>query len=212
MLEIWGRRSSSNVQALMWCVGELGLDHTRHDAGFIYGVNDTKEFAAMNPNQTVPVLRDDGGNPIWETGAILRYLADFYGSGAFWPKDPKQRAEVDKWAEWAKINVAMEFTGPVFWRVVRTPKDERDADAIAAALKALNAKLTIAEDRLQTWDWLGGTDFTLADIQFGHILYRYFDIEIDRPDWSALHRYFERLMARPAYQEHVAISYDELRA
>ncbi|MEM1264965.1 MAG: glutathione S-transferase family protein [Pseudomonadota bacterium] len=212
MLEIWGRRSSSNVQALMWCVGELGLEHTRHDAGFIYGVTDTDAFAAMNPNRTVPVLRDEGGDPLWETGAILRYLAEVYGSASFWPKDPKHRAEVDKWAEWAKINVAQGFTGPVFWRVVRTPEDQRDAHAIAAALKALDAKLSIAEDRLQTREWLAGADFTLADIQFGHVLYRYFDIEIDRPDWQALRRYGERLMDRPAYREHVAISYDELRA
>ena len=212
MLEIWGRRSSSNVQALMWCVGELGLEHTRQDAGFIYGVTDTEDFAAMNPNRTVPVLRDDGGAPLWETGAILRYLAEVYGSASFWPEDPKQRAEVDKWAEWAKINVALGFTGPVFWRVVRTPEDERDANAIAAALRAFEAKLAIADDRLQTRDWLAGQEFTLADVQFGHVLYRYFDIEIDRRDWSALHRYFERLMERPAYQEHVAISYDELRA
>lgn len=212
MLEIWGRRSSSNVQALMWCVGELGLAHVRHNAGFIYGVNGTDAFAEMNPNQTVPVLRDNGGPPLWETGAILRYLADRYGEASFWPKDSLHRAEVDKWAEWAKINVAMAFTGPVFWRVVRTPENERDPVAIDAALAGLNKKLAIAEERLQVSDWLCGTEFTLADIQFGHILYRYFDIEIERPNLSGLRRYYERLMDRPAYQAHVAISYEELRA
>lgn len=211
MLEIWGRRSSSNVQALMWCVGELGLEYVRHDAGEIFGVTDSDAFGEMNPNRAVPVLRDAGGEALWETGAILRYLAASYGSSEFWPDAPRDRAQVDKWAEWAKINIAMNFTVPVFWRVVRAPVAKRDPKAIAAALDTLHAKLAIAERRVETHAWLGGSAFTLADIQFGHVLYRYFDIEIDRPEWPNLQRYFDALMRRPAYAEHVALSYDELR-
>ena len=73
MLTIWGRRDSSNVQALMWCVGELGLPHRRHDAGHRFGGTDTPAFRAMNPNGLVPVLVDGDGEPLWETGAILLY-------------------------------------------------------------------------------------------------------------------------------------------
>ena len=47
MIEIWGRRTSSNVQALLWCAQELGLTYQRHDAGHIYGVTDTDAFAQM---------------------------------------------------------------------------------------------------------------------------------------------------------------------
>ena len=61
MLTIWGRKTSSNVQALMWCVGELGLAYERHDVGHKYGGNDTGAFLQMNPNGTVPVLRDGEG-------------------------------------------------------------------------------------------------------------------------------------------------------
>ncbi len=120
MLEIWGRKTSSNVQALMWCVGELGLAFQRHDVGHKYGGNDTPEFLAMNPNGTVPVVRDDGGEPLWETGAILRYLGTRYGDTPFWPNELIRRTRIDKWAEWSKINVALNFTAPIFWRVVRT--------------------------------------------------------------------------------------------
>ncbi len=212
MLHIWGRRSSSNVQALMWCVGELELDHERYDAGHVHGGTDTEAFYRMNPNRTVPVLRDGNGPALWETGAILRYLADVYGSATFWPEHPVHRALVDKWAEWSKINIALGFTGPVFWRVVRTPTPQQDPQAISEALDALNAKLRIAERQLQHNEWLCGPDFTLADIQFGHVLYRYFDIEIERPEWPSIRRYHAALLARNAYREHVAIPYDELRA
>ncbi|MEE2945567.1 MAG: glutathione S-transferase family protein [Pseudomonadota bacterium] len=212
MLEIWGRRSSSNVQALMWCVGELKLAYERHDAGHIYGVTDTEAFFRMNPNRTVPVIRDGDGDTLWETGAILRYLANKYGDTDFWPKDSAKRAHVDKWAEWSKINVALTFTGPVFWRVVRTPEQQRDPSAINEAVQNLEANLLIAESQLQENEWLSGEDFTLADIQFGHILYRYFDIEIERNDLPAIRRYYDALLLRDAYREHVAISYEELRA
>lgn len=212
MLTIWGRKTSSNVQALMWCVGELGLDHIRHDAGHRHGGTDTPAFLAMNPNGTVPVLRDGDGPPLWETGAILRYLAARHGSGAFWPADPVARADVDRWAEWAKINIAMAFTQPVFWRVVRTPAGARDPAAIRDALDAFETTLRIAEARLSALPFLAGEAFTLADIQFGHVLYRYFDIDIARRPCPAVRAYYRRLAQRPAFREHVMVSYEELRA
>ncbi|HEX3992723.1 MAG TPA: glutathione S-transferase family protein [Acetobacteraceae bacterium] len=211
MLEIWGRKTSSNVQALMWCVGELGLAYRRHDVGHRYGGNDTAEFLAMNPNGTVPVLRDADGEPLWETGAILRYLGTRYGDAPFWPNDLIMRTRIDKWAEWSKINVALNFTAPIFWRVVRTAPREHDAPAIADALRLLDASLSIAEVRLTRHTYLAGDAFTLADIQFGHVLYRYFDIAIDRPEYRALRRYYDRLTERPAFREHVMVSYEELR-
>jgi len=211
MLTVWGRKSSSNVQALMWCIGELGLAYERIDAGFKYGVNDTVEFLAMNPNGTVPVLREDDGEPLWETGAIIRYLAAQHGDEAFWPDDARRRAQIDKWAEWAKLNITLNFTGPVFWRVVRTAPALQDQQAIAAALTALGAKLDIAERQLERHRFLAGDDLTLADIQFGHVLYRYFDIDIPRPSLPRLERYYENLTERPAFQEHVMVSYEELR-
>ena len=212
MLRIWGRKSSSNVQALMWGVGELGLPHVRIDAGFTYGVIHTPEYLAMNPNGTVPTLVDGDGPPIWESAAILRYLASHYGTGTFWPADPAARAQVDMWAEWAKLNVAQTFTGSVFWRLVRTPAAQRDPAAIAQGLKTLDRFLAIADTHLAGRSHLAGDAFTLADIQFGHCLFRYYDLDIDRPPHAHLRRYYEGLTGRPAFREHVMVSYDELRS
>lgn len=212
MIRIWGRKSSSNVQAVMWCVGELGLACERTDAGFTYGVVDTPEFLAMNPNGLVPVLIDGDMEPMWEAGAITRYLAARYGDESFWPKDAAARAPVDKWAEWAKVTFSPSFTVPIFWRVVRTAPKDQDPVAIAAAVKALQAKLDIAEAQLSRHAYLAGETFTLADIQFGHLLYRYFTIDIERRPRPVLERYYQALTQRPAFQEHVMVSYEELRA
>ena len=211
MLKVWGRKTSSNVQAAMWCIAELGLDYKRYDVGHRFGGTDTSEFLGMNPNGTIPVLVDGTNPPIWETGAILRYLANAYGSGSFWPEDLIARTAVDRWAEWAKINIAIGFTVPVFWAVVRKGWKDRDAGAIAKSVLSLERKLAIAEAQLQKHHYLAGPDFTLAVIQFGHLLYRYFDIEIERKDFRALAAYYERLTLRPAFAEHVMISYEDLR-
>lgn len=211
MLMIWGRKTSSNVQALMWCVGELGLPYKRHDAGHRYGGTDTPEFLAMNPNGTVPVLRDGDSEPLWETGAVLRYLAARYGADPFWPADSLARAQVDKWAEWSKLNVAQGFTAPIFWKVVRTAPASQDPAAIGQAVSKLNKFLDIAEAQLSRGAFLAGGDFTLADIQFGHVLFRYFDVPIVRQDRPMLRRYYDALTTRPAFREHVMVSYEELR-
>ncbi len=211
MLKVWGRKTSSNVQALMWCIAELGLEHVRYDVGHRFGGTDTDEFKAMNPNRTVPVLQDGTNETLWETGAILRYVASKYADEEFWPRDVAARAQVDKWAEWSKISIAVGFTVPVFWAVVRTAPEDRDPAAIDRAVSALERKMRIAEQKLKTSSFLASDTLTLADIQFGHLLFRYYDIDINRPEFPAIRAYYDRLTARPHYQNHVMISYDDLR-
>ena len=195
----------------MWCIGELSLAYERVDAGFIYGQVDTPEYLSINPNGTVPTLQDGDHPPLWETGAIMRYLAAAYGSVEFWPTEPIARAEVDKWAEWSKINIAQKFTAPVFWQMVRTPPSKRDWDAVSLALKTLDRFLDVAETRLSRLPYLAGENFTLADIQFGHCLYRYFDIDINRAEHKFLRRYYDALTERQAFRDHVMVSYQELK-
>jgi glutathione S-transferase len=81
MITIWGRNTSSNVQVVMWAVGELGLEHERIDWGGAFGGGEDPEYRAMNPNGLVPTVRD-GDLVMWESPAILRYLGARYGSGS----------------------------------------------------------------------------------------------------------------------------------
>lgn len=210
MLTVYGRATSSNVQALLWGMEELRLSYKRLDYGEVYGGLDTSDFQALTPHRKIPVLRD-GATAIWETPAILRYLAARYASDAFWPRDPLARAQVDMWAEWAKHSVAEAFTGPVFWRAVRTRPDRRDPDLIARNLDVLAGELAKAEERLSRTPFLCGEALSLADIHLGHVLYRYFDIDIARPETPALQAYFDRLSTRAAYQKTVMVSYDALK-
>jgi glutathione S-transferase len=195
----------------MWSIGELGLPFERFDVGHRFGGLEAPEFLAMNPNGTIPVVRDGDGEPLWESAAILRYLANRYGSEPYWPDSLAARTHIDKWAEWSKINFALNFSGPIFWQVVRTPPSRRDPKALEEAIRYLNRYLDIAERQLASALFLCGNDFTLADVQFGHLLYRYFSLEIERQERAHLRSYYQRLVSRPAYREHVMVPYDELR-
>jgi len=211
VIKLWGRKSSSNVQVVLWCLTELGLDYERTDAGFKYGVTDTDAYLKMNPNGRIPTIQIDDHPPMFESGAIARHLCNQYGSETFWPKDEILRAQVDMWADWSKINIAMNFTGPIFWPLVRMKESMRNPDEIASANKILETYLTIANDRLAESEFLVTNQLTLADVQLGHVLYRYYDIDLERTPFEHLRRYYDTLTRREAYCSSVMVSYEELR-
>src|SRR3546814_14279469 len=99
MLKIWGRPSSVNVQKVLWAVRELALPHTATHVGGPFGGLDTPEYGKLNPNRKVPVI-DDGGLVLWESNAIVRYLAARYNEGGLWPSDVAVRAQADRWMDW----------------------------------------------------------------------------------------------------------------
>lgn len=211
MIKVWGRASSSNVQCVMWCIAELDLPFERIDAGLMYGVTDTPEYLAMNPNGTVPTIIDGDNPPLWESGAILRYLANTYGTENFWPQDRLQRADIDRWAEWSKVSVQVGFSAQVFWPLIRLPPQDRDEDQLTNAITNIENRLRIAQEKLNNHQFLTGDNLTIADIQFRHILYRYFEIDIPRADLPGIRRYYDRLTEMPHYRNHVMINFDELR-
>ncbi|MDJ0825508.1 MAG: glutathione S-transferase family protein [Rhodobacter sp.] len=210
MLTVYGRATSSNVQLVMWAIGELGLAHERLDYGHVHGGLDTDAYRAMNPHALVPTLKD-GDLVVWESCAILRYLAARYGSEAFWPAEPAARARVDMWAEWGKITLTTAFTVPIFWSRVRTAAADRDEAALTAAIARFETLLGRIEDQLGPNDYLCGADLSAADIVVGHLLYRWFDIDVPRTPRPVLEAYYRRLAARPAYREHVMVDYSVLR-
>ena len=80
MLKIWGRNTSSNVQKVMWAIGEMNLPHQRIDVGGAFGKTREAAYLAMNPNALVPTLEEEDGFTLWESNSIVRYLAARHGS------------------------------------------------------------------------------------------------------------------------------------
>jgi len=174
MITVHGRNTSSNVQPVMWLLAELDLPHERLDVGGAFGGTDTPEYRSMNPMGLIPALQD-GDVTMFESQAILRYLAARYGE-QFWPTDPNSRAPADQWMEWTKTTVAPEVVYKIFWQLIRTPAAVRNNAALDAAIAATDKIMRVAEAQLEKHDWLASPEMSLADFSFGAQLYRYFTL------------------------------------
>ena len=210
MLRVLGRATSSNVQLVMWAVAEMGIPCERLDVGGAFGGNDTPDFLAKNPNGRVPVI-EDGDVTMFESQAIMRYLAAKHREERLWSSDPVTRAPIEQWMDWSKINVHHALIYKVFWQLVRTTAVDRDHALIAQGVAELKGLMTIADDQIAKNGWLAGPKMTLADVSFGTTLYRYYEETFERADLPSLAAYYEKLKTRPAYAEHVMVSYESLR-
>jgi len=210
MLKLWGRATSLNVQKVVWALEEIGVAYERVDVGGRHGGLDQPAYIARNPNQRIPTVEDEG-TVVWESNAVVRYVAARYSEGQLWDADPGQRARVDQWMDWMQTTLAPDFYA-VFWGVVRTLPQKQDKAAIAAQTKALAKRYALLDRQLEGRPFLTGEKLSMADIVNGATLYRYHEMEIERPALPRLAGWYERLKERPAYRKAVMVSFDELRA
>lgn len=194
MLRIWGRLSSVNVQKVVWCADELGLAYERIDAGGAHGVNDTPDFLAMNPNGLVPVI-DDDGFVLYESNAIVRYLAARPGAGALWPAELRARADADRWMEWQSTSYTPAM-GPAFIQLVRTPPERRSAEVTEASRARTERLAAILDAHLAGRRYLTGDAFTAADIVVGCATHRWLHLPLERAPRPHLERWYSELHAR----------------
>ena len=210
MLKVWGRRSSFNVQKVLWLCDELGLAHDHVPAGGSFGGLDEPAFLALNPHGRVPVIQD-GAVTVWESHTILRYLAARYSNGALWASDPADRARIDGWMDWSQTSLQPDFLNGEFWGYYRTPDAQRDWPAIHRSLDRCAAHFRLLDGILAGQPFLVGDRLSLADIPAGTSLYRYFELDIERPHLPYVLAWYQRLQQRPAYRAHVMVPFAELR-
>jgi glutathione S-transferase len=203
MIRVLGRRNSMNVQKVMWALGELGLDYQRDDVAGSFGLPDG--YATQNPNQTVPTLQDNGLT-LWESNACVRYLARTYGHGVLWPEDAAALAVADQWMDWQQTTLAPPFF-QIFINEIRVPPDKRDAAAVAAGVERCARLFRMLDEQLGATDFLAGRGLSMADIPVGTMTYRYFAMDIRRPELPHLEAWYARLCERPAYRKHVMIAF-----
>ena len=201
MLKIWGRTNSVNVKKALWCLEELSLPYERIDAGMQFGVVNTPEYRKMNPNGLVPTMEEDGF-VLWESHSIVRYLAAKFGKGVLLPMDERSRAVASQWMDWA-CSFQASFR-PVFWGLVRTPPEKRDAAAIEEGRRKCAEMLGILDTALADRHYVAGA-FSMGDIPIGCHVQLWMRLPIERPKQPNLEGWFERLCARPAYKKVVDI-------
>lgn len=199
MMKIWGRENSVNVEKVLWTCDELNLPFERVDAGGQFGIVDTPEYRALNPNGLVPTVEVDG-MVMWESNAIVRYLVAKHSRGDLWPDDAAVRFEAERWMDWSSTTFWPAFRD-LFWNLVRTPPERRDTDAIARSHARSAELFGYLDAHLSRHPYVAGEKFSMGDIPMGCAMWRWVSLPIERPAHPSLKRWFDRLCERPSYQK-----------
>jgi glutathione S-transferase len=202
MLKIWGRNTSSNVQKVMWAIGEMNLPHERIDIGGPFGKNREAAYLAMNPNGLVPTLEEDDGWLLWESNSIVRYLAAKHQSRVLEPADLRIRANAHKWMDW-QLSVLGPSIHGLFWGLIRTPPEKRNHTEIAESKERTIKAAAMLDAQLAKTKYVASDEFSYGDIPVGIVTYRFVNLAPDRPKMPNLDRWYAAISSRPAFKQHV---------
>lgn len=183
------------MQKVVWLADELALAYERIEAGGTFGVVSTPEFTHMNPNSLVPVIEDDGF-VLWESNAIVRYLAAKHAPGRLWPDDLRLRADIDRWMDWQ----ATTFTPAMrdaFLQLLRTAPEKRDAAAVENSRTASEKAAAILDAHLARRSFVAGDAFSPADIALGCAAHRWLNLPLEREPRPGIERWYAGLKSRP---------------
>ncbi len=193
-MHLYGHGSSGNVHKVQLLASFLNVTLQHTPTGF-FGATATPEFRALNPNGKVPVLAD-GDVVVWESGAILNYLAH---DTTWLPSDRVARAQVLQWMFFEQYShepfiatrrAIMHFDGP---------GPARDAN-MASKLQGATHGLDVMEQHLSTRDWFVGDAPTIADIALVSYTHVAHEGELELSEWPAVCKWIERMQALPGWR------------
>ena len=195
MIKLLGRKTSGNVQKVLFLLEELRLPYTREDYGRQFGNTLTDAYRALNPNAKVPTMLD-GELVIWESHSILRYLAALHAP-ALHGTTAAEKSQVERWMDW---NLgALNTPYVAVFKDVKNAPDARAAD-FAEQVKTLIEQLKILDGQLAKREWLALDKLTLAEISLAPVVKRCLAFEIERPSLPALEKWQAAIDTRPAFQ------------
>lgn|SRR3990167_6481881 len=104
-----------------------------------------------------------------------------------------------------------DFLTGIFWGYYRTPEAERNWSFIKTSIENCNQHFCLLDNILKDHPFICGNSISLADITVGTVLYRYFEIDIQKPVIPHVEAWYQRLQQRPAYREHVMVSFSDMK-
>ena len=196
-MKLLGRKTSGNVQKVMWLLEELKMPYTREDYGRQFNNTQTPDYLGKNPNAKVPTLVD-GSLVIWESNTILRYIATKAKSNLY-PADAAKRTHVERWMDWQLASLNNPYLA--MFREAKLEPAKRSAD-FAAQQKDLGAQLSILDKTMGKW--VAGDEMSIADICLGPIVYRCLRFGVDLPELANVKRWDATISARDAFKKATA--------
>ena len=203
-----GSPSGRTVEAV---INHLRIPVKIHHHDFFTGELKRPDYLALNPNAMVPTLID-GSFVLWESDAIMQYLADRTDNTTLFPHDLRRRAEVVRWQFWSNIHFNRAF-GTLAFETVAKPAlniGAPNAAAVATALADLAQFAPVLDGHLKGREFMVGEAMTLADYAIIRTENYQAKIPFDWSPFSNLNAYFERMRRVDAWTRTAAPSYDAI--
>jgi glutathione S-transferase len=201
MITLHGHPFSPNSRKVHWALEEMGAPYRYQTVNLAAREQKSPEFLQLNPNGRVPVL-DDDGFLLYESNAILWYLADKYDHGHTVPDDVRERALIDQWMWWQASDLAPATGRPWQMRFYHTRFGTPfDADKHGQMVKSAASPLGLLNQHLATRQYLVAERFTIADIALSEFFGLCEQAGIPVADVPHLNAWHARLSERPAFQK-----------
>jgi glutathione S-transferase len=153
-----------NCRKVVAGFGLMGVSFEKSHVDYFTGGQKAPEYLKINPNGSLPALVD-GDFKLWESNAILQYAADKNGATAYYPSDPKVRADINRWLLWEAAHWFPSCYVYLVENVVKPLlKAEPDQAVIDKEAPNWHRLANILDERLSNQRWLCGDQVTLADI------------------------------------------------
>jgi glutathione S-transferase len=199
MLTLYADRFSPNSRKVHWALEECGAPYEYKLISLRKGEQKTPEFVKLNPNGRVPVIIDDDF-VLWESNAILWYVADKFGKGKIVPDDVRKRAIIDQWMWWQASDLAL-ISKPWFMKLMGKLGQQVDVETHARALQTAMPKLPILEGHLKDRKYVTGDEFSIGDIALAEFAGLSEMAGADMEPFPAIRAWLARLAERPAFQK-----------
>ena len=197
MVQLYWLTLSGNSRKAMMCLEEVGETYQAKALDFRNGEHKQPEYLRLNPNGLVPTIVD-GDLVLWESSAILLYLAEKHSDRGLLPEDPAVKAGVYKWLVWQPANF-MPFVRELRQQLLFLPEDQRDPARAEAAKQGIAEKIALVGDDLGDKEHVTGK-FSIADVLFlPHIHYAIHDLGLVMP--PNVQRWYDQVSSRPSWQQ-----------
>lgn len=186
---------------VLFAANHLGIDYEMAFVDLPGQAQKTPGYTALNPNQRMPVLEDDGF-VLWESNAILFYLASKKPDSRLWPSDVKRQADVLRWLAWESAHWDAESIGMVgYEKTSRRVLGLGPADPafIARGEQNFDRFAAVLNQHLKDRTWLTGNDLTIADFSVGGMTSVAVRLEL-LTKFPEIARWYDKLAALPAWQ------------
>jgi len=215
MLKVWGRPTSTNTQRVLWALAEAKVPYeltlasgTTGAKGYVwrgekpFGIVETAEYRAMNPNGTIPTIKD-GDFTLWESNAVVAYLARRYAPGKLYGSSEAIYARALQWMIWTNCNLDHPIHALVM-HLERLPAAQRSAETVEISRQEVVRKLELMEAQLVRSRYLTGEDFSMGDIPPSISITRFFHFGLEHPPAPRVMDWLARLDEREGFRAHVA--------